>query len=327
MGPQGGMRLSHFSLGGGTMVTPSIDISLGDFVQSEGTNQVSGDLRVGNGRGLATNILTGGLLTDLNTTVDGSSTTSFGAQHALFSQSGGTHIITNLLLISGPPPPYGPGPGSGQDPFFSGTYALSGGVLNVPNIQMGTNAYFNHNGGTLTTSGLLTLGWATWNENTSGQQFGQLLISGPQWTNATFSLPSTNNCVVHFANSSSVVWSNQQTLLIANWNGSANGGGQHQVYFGSDSSGLTAQQLSQIQFKSPNGQSGNVPAQILSTGEIVPARGLVSYRSGNSLVLQWGNGSVLQTATNVAGPYQDVSGATSPYTVNFTDPARFFRVR
>jgi hypothetical protein len=124
-----------------------------------------------------------------------------------------------------------------------------------------------------------------------------------------------------------VAWSNQVTLFVANWNGSLDGGGNHQVFFGSNSSGLTGQQLSQIQFKNPGGVNGYFPARILPTGEIVPTRILLSHRSGNSLVLQWGNGSVLQTATNVAGPYQDVSGATSPYTVNFTDPARFFRVR
>jgi len=59
----------------------------------------------------------------------------------------------------------------------------------------------------------------------------------------------------------------------------------------------------------------------------VPGAVLQSHRSGNSLVLEWGSGSVLQSATNVLGPWQDVSGATSPYTVSFTDPQRFFRIR
>ena len=57
-----------------------------------------------------------------------------------------------------------------------------------------------------------------------------------------------------------------------NWNGSPNGGGKHQVFFGSNASGLTAQQLSQIKFKNPAGSTGTYPATILSTGEIVPAR-------------------------------------------------------
>ena len=142
-----------------------------------------------------------------------------------------------------------------------------------------------------------------------------------------FWLPSSSSCIVRFANSSSVAWSNQAGLLIANWNGSPNGGGNHQVYFGSTSSGLTAQQLSEIQFKNPSGLNGTFPARILSTGEIVPGQILLSQRSGNSLVLQWGSGSVLQSATNVMGPWQDVSGATSPYTISFAGPQRFFRIR
>ena len=325
--PNNVIRTGSFALGGGILITPYISVNLGNFTQTAGTNSVNGDVGVGTGRGLANLSLSGGLITDQNTFIDGSSTSSFGAQHASFAQSGGTHIVTNLLRISGPPSDF---LGGNQSPNFSGSYGLSGGVLNVPNITMGTNAFFNHNGGALTTSGLLTMGFATWTENTSGQQFGQLLLSAPAGTNATFALPSSNHsCVVRFANSSSVAWSNQVTLLIANWNGSLNGGGIDQVYFGSSASGLTAQQLSQIQFKNPSGASGNFPARILSTGEIVPGRILLSHMSpgNNSMVLEWGNGSVLQSATNINGPWQDVSGATSPYTVSFTGPQRFFRVR
>jgi hypothetical protein len=35
--------------------------------------------------------------------------------------------------------------------------------------------------------------------------------------------------------------------------------------------------------------------------------------------------AVLQTATNVAGPYSTVIGATSPYTIPMTNKAAFFR--
>src|SRR6185503_9250828 len=114
--------------------------------------------------------------------IDASSPATFGAQHALFTQSGGTHIVTNLLRLTGAPPDYF----GNSNPYFISAYVLSGGVLSVPNIQMATNAVFNHNGGTLTTSGLLTLGYARWNEKTSGQQFGQLLLSAPAGSNATF---------------------------------------------------------------------------------------------------------------------------------------------
>jgi hypothetical protein len=320
MGGLGGPRLSSFTLGGGTMSTPLITVDYGDFVQSGGTALVS-DLHVGTGMGRATFTLSGGLIRDENVSVTLTGNEYQGSWHVLFTQLGGTHLVTNLLHVSGEPPtlPY-------SLPYASSAYVLSNGVLNAQNIQIDNGGFFEHDGGTFTTIGLLTLGYSTWQENTFGQQFGRLLLSAPAGSNATVALPG-NFCVLQFANSSSVAWSNQAGLLITNWNGSPNGGGNHQVYFGSSSSGLTAQQLSQIQFKNPNGLSGNFPARILSTGEIVPGQILLSQRSGNSLVLQWGSSSVLQSATNVAGPWQDVSGATSPYTVPFTGPQRFFRVR
>ena len=49
---------------------------------------------------------------------------------------------------------------------------------------------------------------------------------------------------------------------------------------------------------------------------------------GPAAVLSWDNGFTLQSATNVAGSYQDLSGATSPYTnPPATGPQRFFRLR
>ncbi len=47
------------------------------------------------------------------------------------------------------------------------------------------------------------------------------------------------------------------------------------------------------------------------------------------LILQWSNAFVLQTATNLTGPYSDLSGATSPYTTNTSaaTPQRVYRLR
>jgi hypothetical protein len=42
--------------------------------------------------------------------------------------------------------------------------------------------------------------------------------------------------------------------------------------------------------------------------------------------LTWGS-AVLQSATNVAGPYNDVTGVTSPYTVPATNKQQFYRIR
>jgi uncharacterized repeat protein (TIGR03803 family) len=50
-------------------------------------------------------------------------------------------------------------------------------------------------------------------------------------------------------------------------------------------------------------------------------------RTNNGLVVVWSSPYVLQSSTNVAGPYADVPGATSPYWVSATEPQRYFRLR
>jgi hypothetical protein len=45
-------------------------------------------------------------------------------------------------------------------------------------------------------------------------------------------------------------------------------------------------------------------------------------------ILQWKNNFVLQSATNLSGPYQDVNGAPNPYTNSYTGGLmQFFRLR
>ncbi len=317
--PNWEIRTGSFTLGGGTLITPSISVDFGNFTQSGGTNRVSGEVELGTDGSPAMFMLSGGVLTDLTTFVDGSDNATPGGQPAVFTQSGGTHTVTNLLRLSGPPL------GSYRPPLSVTSYVLSNGGLSAANIQIDGGAFFEHDGGTLTTSGLLNLGYGAWNEKTSGQQFGQLLLSAPAGSNASFSLPSVN-CIVRFANSSSVAWSNQATFLIQNWHGSISGGGATQIYFGSDSSGLTRQQLAQIRFDISGRLSS---ATILASGEVVPvAQPTLEFSSSNgALNLKWGSGWILQSATNVAGPYQDVSGVSSPYAVSFTGPQRFFRLR
>ena len=51
-------------------------------------------------------------------------------------------------------------------------------------------------------------------------------------------------------------------------------------------------------------------------------------RQGNQLILNWLPGYKLQTATDPAGPYQDVfmPFTTSPYTNSINQPEQFFRI-
>jgi len=53
---------------------------------------------------------------------------------------------------------------------------------------------------------------------------------------------------------------------------------------------------------------------------------LTTFASTNGLTLNWANYGALLSATNVAGPWTVVSGATSPFVVNPTNAANFFRV-
>jgi hypothetical protein len=124
-----------------------------------------------------------------------------------------------------------------------------------------------------------------------------------------------------------MVWENSALLTIEGWNGSVSGGGAHQVFFGSNSTGLTSSQVAQVRFHNPNGANGYYPATLLNTGEIVPSRFLTSTRAGNHLEISWAPGMTLQSSTNVNGPYFDASGASSPYTPVVNGPQRFFRLR
>jgi len=120
-------------------------------------------------------------------------------------------------------------------------------------------------------------------------------------------------------------------IAVYGWNGSTNGGGTDQLIFGASSSALTASQLAQIRFVSPGGfSSGTYPSRILSTGEVVPMPlpVLAMQNKGTNVVISWSGNSILQSATNVVGPYIDVTEATSPYTVNVHQfPMQFFRLR
>jgi hypothetical protein len=132
-----------------------------------------------------------------------------------------------------------------------------------------------------------------------------------------------------FANSSAQAWAGGATLVIADWNGNASGGGAEQLKFGSDSSGLTPAQLNQILF---NIGTNQYVAKILSTGEVVPNQAIAPNAAfsiqGNNFVVTWPSGWTLQSATNSFGPYSDVPSATSPYTNDITlGHQRFFRLR
>ena len=67
--------------------------------------------------------------------------------------------------------------------------------------------------------------------------------------------------------------------------------------------------------------------EMIPQTQLYPAAVLGFQLSGANVIFNWPTG-VLQSSLNVTGVYADISGATSPYTTNFSSPVRqFFRVR
>ena len=258
------VEVGTFGLSGGLLSTPAIGIADANYGQSGGTNQVAGEVTFtttefeidyGIFQESGSFSLTAGRL------AASSLLANFGGAGSC-NQSGGTLQLQQNLSLTG-----GPGP---QTAFYG--YVLTGGQLIAPNISVSNGVVFQHVGGTISNSGVLTLAAGTWMARTNQTDLGKLMltISGGS-TNSTISFPG-NASTLHFADSSTMAWPSQALLTISNWNGSPGGGGRQQIFFGNNSSGLTLQQLKQIQFINPAGANGPSPAAILSTGEIVPAR-------------------------------------------------------
>jgi len=244
-----------------------------------------------------------------------------------------------------------------------GQYRFEAGLLEGPYIGIGTNATFTQvfgstnlvhgilsisgtydlASGTLVTDGIYLRGTLRLDDSQSFSAIlrnnGLIDLGGnlsTQWHDASpGQVRLSTNAVInftggpaqlHFASSSAVAWIPDALLVISNWNNSGN----VRILFGNDASGLTASQLAQIQFVNPGGLSPGVyPAQLLSTGELVPAGRptLEVARTGSGLVLTWASNYRLLSATNVAGPYTPVLGASSPWTNFFTQPMEFFRLQ
>jgi len=308
-----------FKMLGGSLSTPRIELdSAGLFSQSNGTVNVANELFMEenrSGAGANSYHLDGGNLFAANTTI------SFSSAGSSFIQSGGTHIVTNTLWING----------------TSALYQWSGGTINARNIVLTGN--ISH------PPQFFVLGAAPYaiTNETISLTGGSVLIqdSAQQFGSLTITLDSGINlageaAILRFADSHTNDWQGELTwrvpsLAVYNWKGSTNGGGTDQLSFGNNGSALTAAQLGQIQFVNPAGFApGTYPARILSTGEVIPAPApTLGFRNnGANLVLNWPGNFILQSATNIVGPYLDITNATSPYTFDTSQfPIQFFRLR
>jgi len=99
---------------------------------------------------------------------------------------------------------------------------------------------------------------------------------------------------------------------------------------GTTAQGLTPAQVSRIFFVNPQGfPLANYPAQILSTGELVPAArpAMTFSRASEKLIISWPSNYSLYSAPEVTGPWYSEYGVASPYTNHFNERRRFFQIR
>ena len=292
-----------YALHGGSASANSVELlSFASVYQNGGSNYISTDLNIGNFQsGDDSYSLRGGSLISSNVAIHGWGWT-------YFANNGGIHTVSGVLSVLG-----WDSPGNGTN-----YYELNGGQLIAREIQVITNGWFVHRSGALLNSPVLTMANGGWQAATGVTELGPLQGTG------TILLPS-EECVLSFFNSTA---STLGPVFIRGWNGSLAGGGQHQIFFGPG--GLTPEQLSQIQFIRPNGIDCFAcqvqAARLLPSGELVP-QPLKAYRMAGDLVLEFTRGGKLETATNVNGPFTDVTGVSSPYTNRFLDPQRFYRLR
>lgn len=293
-----------YTLNGGSLVTDYVDLNVGTFAQTAGTNRM-GLVQMSRSASFS---MSGGELYSSNLIV-GIAT----EPGAAFSHFGGKHAVSEGLTIAD-----------------SGFYQLNGGILSARKIQVGYLGKLLLPSGDLQNNEQFILSGGR--VEVAGQrQFGVLLLSNTPCCSTVSGLinPSNLAATVRFRDSHAAPWEPSSWLPIWYWSGTTNGGNGFRIYVGSNAQGLTASQLRQVVFVNPSGfPSGMYSAQILGTGELVPGRGpALNYsRSRSHLVLSWPEGYWLMTSTNVTGPWQYLTGA-SPYTNVFTDPRRFFLIR
>ncbi|EEF59542.1 beta strand repeat-containing protein [Pedosphaera parvula] len=311
-----GPSVALYAMNGGQLSATTLLLDpYSSFAQSNGTTTVSGTVQF---NALSpffrtTSFLAGGTLSAANV--------SFAGAGENLVQTGGTLVVSNLFSFGG---------FAFSPPLGFALYDFIGGTLIASNIEILGNFSIDSAGGQtrrITNPGFFRLGsGGTVTTATIDERLGRFILA----SSAAIDMGAGASKLA-FADSSSQTWAAGAILSILNWSGSTNGGGSDQLFFGTNSSGLTLAQLSQIRFVNPAGfppGSTNF-ARILSTGEVVPSVQpvLVAMKQGTTMVLQWPAPFKLLTSTNVLGPYLVVPGAVSPYVIDIkSSPKAFFRL-
>jgi hypothetical protein len=343
-----GESLSRFTLGNGTyyltngtLSSGAVEIAtVGRFIQYGGTHR-TGTLHLHSDtrEGFGSYELNGGNLLcasdenlDVGTTLSQSGGThNIGGQltvyESFFTIGGGVLGASNVLIIGDGS--YGPGfePSFAQnnaDVYITNTltvssfatYSLDGGSLTAKTIELThTGSYppslLNHGGGGLSSGGMIFSGG---NLGASGtEMLGTLTLRGAKSIDSL-----SSNSVQFFAASAQIPWESNAVLEIDGWQVGVN-----HIYVGRSANALTPRQLQQITFAV--GGYG----KLLETGELVPwpVPPLTFEQSSTNLILRWPGTAFLQSADDPAGPYVDVTGASSPFMSVLNGGYKFFRLR
>ncbi|HWQ91471.1 MAG TPA: hypothetical protein VN673_07350 [Clostridia bacterium] len=246
----GTVNLATYRLHGGNLSAGSFSLLFGDYLQTGGTNLISGELSLPYSWGTYLE-LQGGLLRAGRARLDR-------PLQGGFLQNGGVFMVDSDFILAGLP----------EDNDRVG-YTLAGGDLVVSNLVV-EDAVFRHRGGTFTQTGLLTLSHGWCEAGTNQVQFGPLQLRGTNALGHSMLALHPGPAVVRFGPSATQVWDPAAALLITGWMGAAQGGGQHQVLFGTGPGGLAAHQQQQVLFVDPLGFPGLYQAKSLADGELVP---------------------------------------------------------
>jgi hypothetical protein len=280
----GPSSLPAASLGGGSVDQTGGTNNAGNITMGAGSYTLAGGMLTASNLSLPTAsnrqgsfgttfTQSGGFFTNGGVTMNG--VINNGLQPSTYTLSGGQLVTPTITMTMGVINQTGGTNNVGAVTLNTmSSYNFTNGFLNVSNIGVAAQATFVHAGGTFGGVKNVVFTGGGWVERTTGEQLGQVQVASS--TNSFLNLPS-GSCVLRFADSSTIPWAPAVLLTIQNWSGSLNGGGAQQVFFGTSASGLTGQQLGEVQFLNPSGlPSGTYPARILSTGEVVPNSGVPS---------------------------------------------------
>lgn len=172
---------------------------------------------------------------------------------------------------------------SGANTYTGGTKITTGELRFNPSANTSQSGTLDLNGGTLSTVGIA---------NGRTLTFANVTLT----ENSTISLNTTNSNRITFITAGSFNFG--KTLTISGWQGSAGTAGTvGRIFVGTSANGLTATQLSQINF------TGFAPgAVLLNTGELVPSNSISWTGAVNNLwsvAGNWSGGVVPNGTRNV----------------------------